>query len=150
MPAAIESHVPQTRSYMLLPYPSRELCSEGSARARRVRGAQSQVLGAAVIDYIEQHYSKHLSLRDVATAFGYSCAHLTNRFRRETGIPVTAWIVRRRIRAAAQLLFTTRLPVRTVCEKVGFNDPCYFTRQFVRVVGLTPGQYRRSSERRLP
>jgi AraC-like DNA-binding protein len=35
--------------------------------------------------------------------------------------------------------------VATACERVGFNDLCYFTRQFVRHVGTTPGRFRASA-----
>ena len=98
-----------------------------------------------VIEYVESRFADQLSLRHVADALGYSPAHLTYRFRRNTGIPVTAWIIRRRIHAAAELLCQSVLTVRDVSESVGFNDQYYFTRQFVRIMGTTPGQYRRTS-----
>lgn len=95
-----------------------------------------------VVDYVEKNYASAISLRDVAHALGYSPAHLTHRFASLTGIPVTAWIIRRRLYAAQELLVETRQNVVTVCEAVGFGDLCYFTRQFVRHVGVTPSQFR--------
>jgi AraC-like DNA-binding protein len=44
--------------------------------------------------------------------------------------------------AAQQLLAQAGVNVATACEAVGFNDLCYFTRQFVRYTGITPGRYR--------
>jgi AraC-like DNA-binding protein len=95
-----------------------------------------------VLAYVEANYCADISLRDVAHDLGYSAAHLTNTFRRQTGIPVTAWIIKRRILAAQELLRGENATVASVCEHVGFNDLCYFTRQFVRHVGITPGRYR--------
>jgi AraC-like DNA-binding protein len=95
-----------------------------------------------VIDYIEANYSAPISLRDVAQALGYSPCHLTHTFRETTGTPVTAWIIKRRILAAQQLLGESNVSVATAAEAVGFNDLCYFTRQFVRHVGMTPGRFR--------
>jgi AraC-like DNA-binding protein len=106
-------------------------------------GARPAVV-ESVLRFVEQNYASGISLRDVADAVGYSAPHLTNTFRRSTGTPVTAWIIQRRIAAAAELIRETGSDVATVCETVGFHDLCYFTRQFVRHVGTTPGRYRRA------
>ena len=95
-----------------------------------------------VIDYIEANYAAPISLRDVAQALGYSPCHLTHTFRESTGTPITAWIIRRRIVAAQRLLGESNVNVAAAAEAVGFNDLCYFTRQFVRQVGMTPGRFR--------
>ena len=48
---------------------------------------------------------------------------------------------------AAEELRRSDLPVSAICEAAGFNDVCYFTRQFLRHTGLTPGRFRRSCTR---
>jgi AraC family transcriptional activator of pobA len=98
--------------------------------------------------YVEAHYAEPISLRDVACELGYSPAHLTHTFRMLTGTAVTCWIIKRRIQAATQLLHEDGSTLASVRERVGFNDACYFTRQFVRYTGTTPGRYR-ARERRL-
>jgi AraC-like DNA-binding protein len=95
-----------------------------------------------VIEYIDQNYAGPISLRNVAEVFGYSACHLTHTFSQTTGTPITAWIIKRRIRAAQELLAESNVNVATACEAAGFNDLCYFTRQFVRHVGMTPGRFR--------
>jgi AraC-like DNA-binding protein len=95
-----------------------------------------------VIDYVEANYSSPISLRDVAQALGYSPCYLTHTFRQSTGTPITAWIIKRRIVAAQRLLAESKMNVAAAAETVGFNDLCYFTRQFVRHVGTTPGRFR--------
>jgi AraC-like DNA-binding protein len=95
-----------------------------------------------IVEYIEQNYANQISLRDVAAVFGYTACHLTNAFRQRTGIPITAWIIKRRILAAKTLLGQTNVNVSSVCEAAGFNDLSYFTRQFERHVGVTPGRFR--------
>jgi AraC-like DNA-binding protein len=101
-----------------------------------------QQIVRGVVDYVEQNYASSISLRDVAKALGYSPAHLTYKFSSLTGTAVTAWIIKRRLCAAQELLVATTQNVSTVCEAVGFGDLCYFTRQFVRHVGVTPAQFR--------
>jgi AraC family transcriptional activator of pobA len=107
-----------------------------------LREPKGRDIVGSVTRYVEQNYAAPISLRDVAKALGYSPAHLTYSFRRRTGTPVTAWIIRRRISAAQELFSETGARVATACYAVGFNDTCYFTRQFIRHVGMTPGHYR--------
>jgi AraC-like DNA-binding protein len=95
-----------------------------------------------VYAFVEQNYLHHISLRDVAQAVGYSACHLTTTFRRVTGTPVTAWIIKRRITAAQELLENGNINVASACEAAGFTDLAYFSRQFVRHVGVTPGRFR--------
>jgi AraC-like DNA-binding protein len=95
-----------------------------------------------VIAFVEDRFASPISLRHVADAFGYSACHLTTTFRRATGTPLTAWIVQRRILAAQELLGEGEMSVAETCEAVGFTDLCYFTRQFARHVGMTPGRFR--------
>lgn len=101
-----------------------------------------RVLVERIVEYLELNYRSQISLRDVAAEFGYSPCYLTNAFRHATGLPITAWIIKRRICAAQELLGPGNVNVAVVSEAVGFNDLCYFTRQFVRHVGITPGRFR--------
>jgi AraC-like DNA-binding protein len=91
---------------------------------------------------VEKHFASSISLRDVARALGYSPSHLTHTFSSLTGTPITAWIINRRLSAAKVLLAETNQKISRVSEAVGFRDPCYFSRQFARHVGLTPAQFR--------
>jgi AraC-like DNA-binding protein len=100
-----------------------------------------------VIAYVEANYAAQITLRDVADALGYSASYLTDSFRRQTGTPVTAWIIQRRIRAARELFAQGGRSVADVSQAVGFNDLCYFGRQFCRHTGTTPGRFRASAQR---
>jgi AraC-like DNA-binding protein len=123
----------------MLSSPARQ-CGSAAVEHQIVRG---------VVDYVEENFTSSISLRDVAQALGYSPAHLTHRFAVLTGTPVTAWIIKRRLSAAQELLAETKQDVVAVCEAVGFGDICYFTRQFVRHVGVTPTQFR-STRKAMP
>jgi AraC-like DNA-binding protein len=104
--------------------------------------AADATLAERVYAFVEENYADHISLRDVARSVGYSACHLTTRFRRLTGTPVTAWIIKRRIAAAQVLLESGTIDVASACEAVGFTDLAYFSRQFERHVGVTPGRFR--------
>jgi len=127
----------------------------GGDRSKRLRlcGSDHRTLQSdeqeiirGVVDYVEENYTACISLRDVAQALGYSPAHLTHKFSSLTGTPITAWIIQRRLFAAQELLVGTKQKVVSICEAVGFVDFCYFTRQFVRHVGVTPAQFRSANK----
>jgi two-component system response regulator YesN len=99
-----------------------------------------------VFEFVEHHYADRISLRDVAEAVGYSACHLTTKFRQATGTPVTSWIIKQRIAAAQRLLSEENVNVAAACEAVGFSDLRYFTRQFIRYAGVTPGKFRKGQQ----
>jgi AraC-like DNA-binding protein len=131
-PGRVRTMIAQRKS-AVEPQPGREV---------RIAPVRARSVTDQVIDYIEANYSAPISLRDVALALGYSPCHLTHTFRESTGTPITAWIIKRRIVAAQRLLGESNANVAATAEAVGFNDLCYFTRQFVRHVGMTPGRFR--------
>lgn len=94
------------------------------------------------IEFIEENYAAGISLAQVAETLNYSPSHLTSLVRRETGRPVTARIIERRILAARERLVETDEPIAAVAEAVGFRDVSYFARQFARANGMTPTQWR--------
>jgi len=122
------------------PEPDAVHARRGRARDRRADLELRTV--QRVQEFVEAHYPEQISLRHVARELAYSAAYLTDTFRRLTGTAVTAWIIKRRVEAAQQLLREDNMTVACACERVGFNDLCYFTRQFVRLTGTTPGRYR--------
>jgi AraC-like DNA-binding protein len=63
-------------------------------------------------------------------------------------MPVTRWIIRRRIIAAQKLFSEANVDVVKACEAVGFTDLGYFRRQFVRHVGMTPKRFRYAMNQR--
>ena len=95
-----------------------------------------------VRDFIEDNYAKGISLAHVARALNYSAAHLTFVVRKETGRPVTAWIIHRRLMAARERLLTTTETLSAIAGAVGFGDAAYFARQFARAHGTTPARWK--------
>ena len=97
-----------------------------------------------VFEFIETNYNKGITLCDVAKAVGYSPAYLTNKVKRETGRTVNRWIVQRRMTEALFLLRNTKESVEQIAETVGYQNTCYFFRQFRQYQGTTPQAWRNS------
>jgi AraC-like DNA-binding protein len=79
----------------------------------------------------------------LARAAGLSARQLQRRFREHFGVGVKEFILRARVRAAAEALRTTSAPIAEIALDCGFYDQSSFTRQFRRRAGTTPEKYRR-------
>jgi YesN/AraC family two-component response regulator len=99
-----------------------------------------------VFDFIEAHYHQGITLADVAQAVGYSPAYLTNQVAKRTGDTVNAWIVKRRMAAARPLLKDTNQSIEQIAAKLGYQNTCYFSRQFRQHHGISPNVWRKQHQ----
>lgn len=95
------------------------------------------------LTYIDENLSGDLSLTTLAHMMKITPSYLSTLFHRETGRTLAAHIAEARMKAALQLLKSTRLQVQTVAQLSGFSDPNYFGKLFKRTYGITPLQCRK-------
>ena len=62
-----------------------------------------------------------------------------------TGVTPHQWLLRVRLRAAAEKLAATKVPVTEIALDVGFEDLSNFTRTFRAEFGASPREYRRAA-----
>jgi AraC-like DNA-binding protein len=101
-----------------------------------------------IFDFIDTNYQRSISSADVAQAFNYSPAYLAKIVRAKTGYTVNAWIVKKRIFEAQQLLKQTSNPIEEISQKVGYVNVNHFFRQFRQICNLTPSQWRKGAKDR--
>src|SRR5262249_2247081 len=100
----------------------------------------------AVVGYIEEHLDASPSLGQMAAVAHLSAYHFARQFKRATGLPPHQYVILRRVERAKQLLQVgTDLSLAEVAAHVGFSDQSQFSHHFKRIVGVTPGQFRRSA-----
>ena len=94
-------------------------------------------------DYIALSLGKAIRISDLAALTGYSNYYLTEKFKKETGLPLFLYIRRARIARAKLLLETSDLSVKSISEQLAFRTPNYFIKCFRKEAGTTPAQYRK-------
>lgn len=95
------------------------------------------------VAYIEANYANVISVLDLTRRTNLSLSRLEILFKRELGVPPVRYIKETRIRAAKRMFETApALRVKEVMAAVGINDMTYFGRQFKRMLGMTPTEYR--------
>jgi AraC family transcriptional regulator len=99
-----------------------------------------------VVDHIEDHLDGDLTLAHMAEAAHLSVYHFARRFRAATGQTPHQYVIARRIERPRQLLDgESDLTLVEIAGRVGFSDQSHFARHFKRIVGVTPGRFRRSA-----
>jgi AraC-like DNA-binding protein len=94
-------------------------------------------------DLLREHLDGSLRLADLAGECGLSVSHFARSFKASVGMSTLRWLTRLRIEQAKDLLRSTREPLVQVALQSGFGDQPGFTRTFRRVVGVSPGRWRR-------
>lgn len=64
-------------------------------------------------------------------------------FKKEKGISISTYILKKRVDEAKKLLVQSNLPINTVSLYVGYSNFSYFTKMFKENTGYTPLEYRR-------
>ena len=95
-----------------------------------------------VIKYISNNYSNSISLDNVAEVACLTTNSFCRFFKKMTNKSYTEFLNEVRIRNATRLLAQGELPVSEVCYSVGYNSITNFNRQFKKIVGVTPKNYR--------
>ena len=97
------------------------------------------------LEYIEQHLSDpKLELKELSDVLGFSRSYFSRFFLRCQGEGFSAYLRRRRILRAKELLAEEKLTLAEIAGQTGFATVKYFSTVFKHAEGVTPSQYRRS------
>ena len=96
------------------------------------------------MSYLDEHLSEEISLDTIATVTGYTKNYLCHIFRERTGMTINTYLNTVRINKAAELLINTDLALAEIAEQCGYNSIHYFIKTFKKIIGISPGNYRRS------
>ncbi len=97
----------------------------------------------SVIGYLEERYASPIALQELARVAHMSRSSLQRFFKRSTGCSPVAYLIRLRVQKACELLRSGDQTVTEIAFRVGFTDSNYFARQFSRIMGESPRDYRR-------
>jgi AraC family transcriptional regulator, arabinose operon regulatory protein len=112
-----------------------------AADRRTISRQQSDPI-EATIEHLRANVSTRISLADLAGMAGLSVSHYSALFRRATGYGALEYQTRLRMGTARELLDTTDRPIASIAAQVGYSDSLYFSRQFRRIHGTSPTEYR--------
>jgi AraC family transcriptional activator of pobA len=98
---------------------------------------------------IQRHFRSHKPAAFYAESLGISPAHLSRIVRSRTGHGAHELITRKLLDEAKRELVFTFATVQEISFRLGFADPAYFSRFFVKQTGQTPRAWRIEERERL-
>ena len=97
-----------------------------------------------VINAVLENCAADWTRAEMAELASMSESSLTRAFKKYTGYSPGNYLIHLRIKKAEALLQRQNQRINEIGASVGFRDSNYFSRQFHRINGLTPRQYRES------
>lgn len=95
-----------------------------------------------IISYILNHPESDLKLKVVASRFFINNTYLSNTFFSKTGIHFNDYVTFIKMSRAEYLFKNSDMKTYEIVYKLGYKDINYFTKQFKKIYGLTPTEYR--------
>jgi AraC family transcriptional regulator len=95
-----------------------------------------------IIDYIQEHLDRDLSLAELASVARLSCYHFARLFKLSTGYSPHQYHIQCRIDRTKQLLKKEELSIANIAQIVGFANQGHLNYHFKRLVGITPKKFR--------
>lgn len=122
--------------------------NEGGSMGRRGQGGDVRRLTARQIvginEFIAQRLSEKLSMAALAQCAGIARRDFLLRFRNTFGITPLQYLIRERLDEVKRLLEHSRYGIADIAAQTGFSSHSHLSSQFLRNVGVTPKDYRRS------
>lgn len=115
---------------------------ENGGAADWLMAVEDPRIGRAVAAMLDMG-GRRASVEDLAAVAGMSRSAFQRRFRALTGLAVSEFDSRLRLRRAAVLLAESDLPVARIAAMVGFASRSHFSRGFRAATGLDPSAFRR-------
>jgi AraC-like DNA-binding protein len=110
-----------------------------------VAGLRDPEIGT-VLRLIHGRFAEPWTLEGLARASNLSRSTLADRFTGYIGVPPMTYLTQWRLQVAARLLQSGSVSVGQAASTVGYHSESAFNRAFKRLVGKTPGAWRRRRE----
>lgn len=101
------------------------------------------------VDYIDKHLHESIRVKDMADLCGLCTRSVSIKFKEETGISITDYVGREKIREAKYLLANSDYSLAEISSCLQYNSQSYFTQKFKDACGMTPQKYRETHARAL-
>ncbi|MGO4543570.1 response regulator [Paenibacillus sp. 2TAB23] len=92
--------------------------------------------------FIEEHLDRAISLQMIAERVHLHPVYVSQMYKAVTGESLTDYMLRIRMEKSAHLLKTTNLKIYEIGNKFSYQNATYFIKQFKKLYGMTPQDYR--------
>lgn len=119
------------------------ICDEFSSVAVWGKKEQNTELVFRVISYIEENYSKNITLKTLADDLSYEYHYLSRILTKSLRVPFRTLLNQCRCERAKDMITSTDLPLSVIAINCGFQSIRSFNRIFYDMTGTTPSSLRK-------
>jgi AraC-like DNA-binding protein/ligand-binding sensor protein len=106
------------------------------------RGIPHAAAMRKAVRFIQDNYTRKISLAEIAAVAGISAPYFSTIFRKEMGENFSTYLNRMRVEKVKHLLLETELPLSEIAGICCFEDQSWFSRIFKTFTGISPGKFR--------
>lgn len=104
--------------------------------------ARESELAIQVTNYIKHHISEAITAEAIAKHLYLSRPYLSAKFKKETGLPLTDFILKEKTEEAKRLLCYSEKSFLNISNYLGFSSQSHFSKVFKKYSGYSPSEYR--------
>ncbi|RBQ11531.1 GlxA family transcriptional regulator [Pedobacter miscanthi] len=105
---------------------------------------ESSALSQKLRSWVLEHLNEQLDVKRIADHLNMSPRNFTRVFHKRTGTPPAKFVEKVRVEQARKLLEDTDDSLENIAERCGFGAPSSMRRTFLRLLMITPSDYRRA------
>ncbi len=96
-------------------------------------------------DYIDKNFQSNITISTLAKVSHLSSSYFMGLFKAATGVGAIQYITQLRAKNACKLLGNSDMSIADVAFECGFRNLSNFNKQFKKLIGCTPGEYRKAN-----
>lgn len=95
-----------------------------------------------IANYVQKNITEPIDVEALAKNMFMSRTYLATKFKKETGMTLTDFILKEKIKEAKRLLKYTDKPIASIALYLGFSSQSHFANTFKKIANTTPNEYR--------
>ncbi len=105
------------------------------------KNSQNNVWEQNINKILKQHINVNISVREIANMHNMDYEKMRKQFKKDFGCSINEYRIKLRIDEAIKLMLEHNMPVNEVAYKLGYCDAYAFSKQFKKLMGVSPKQY---------
>ena len=123
---------------------NKEMMTKKNRRSYRINGVDIPYELKAMLDYLEENVEKKITISNVAEHFGKSESAVKNLFSTYRDGGIIKYFNELKINEAKKLIREANFNMSQIADRLGFDNPQYFSKFFRTYTGMSPSEYKTS------
>lgn len=100
-----------------------------------------------IANYVRKHIQEPVDIASLAKTLYFSRSHLSTKFKEETGMTLTDYILSEKTMEAKRFLRYSDKPIASIAYYLGFSSQSHFANVFKKYAGCSPNEYRKKHQK---